>query len=54
MKATKYIVIDEEGPLRVFHSIEEANNFLQPGWRIEAVEYQVKTFSLDDFEPAPF
>jgi hypothetical protein len=54
MKATKYIVIDEDGPLRVFHTIEEANNFLQPGWTIKVIEYKVKVFSLDDFEPAPF
>ena len=54
MNAKKYIVIDEDGPLRVFQSMEEANQFLQPGWSIEVVEYKVKVFSLDDFEPAPF
>lgn len=54
MKVNKYVVIDEDGPLRVFNTLEEANGFLQPGWTIKIVEHFVKVFSLDDCEPAPF
>jgi hypothetical protein len=31
----KYIVCDEDGPIRVFYSKEEAQKFLQKGWTIK-------------------
>jgi len=48
---TKYIVHDEFGPIRVFDTLEESNQFLQEGWWLEIVTVPKKVYK---FEDAPF
>jgi hypothetical protein len=48
---TKYLVADEEGPLRAFYDRSEAERFAQPGWTIKEVRevrYQPKPPSYED------
>lgn len=60
MSKYKYIVCDEDGPIRVFHDKQEANNFLQKDWTIQAVRVpQVvkvakKVVDFTQFEEALF
>jgi hypothetical protein len=47
----KYLVADEDGPLRSFYSRSEAEHFAQPGWTIKEVRevrYQPKPPSYED------
>lgn len=50
----KYIVCDEDGPIRVFYSKEEANNFLQKDWTIQVVKVAKKVVDFTQFETALF
>jgi hypothetical protein len=50
----KYIVCDEDGPLRVFTYKDEANRFLQEGWYIQVVKVPKKVIDFTQFEPALF
>lgn len=50
----KYIVCDEDGPIRVFHSKGEANKFLQEGWYIQVVRVAKKVVDFSQFEEALF
>jgi len=50
----KYIVCDEDGPIRVFYSKEEANNFLQKDWTIQVVKVAKKIVDFTQFEDALF
>ena len=51
---TKYIVCDEFGPIRVFPSKEEAEQFLQEGWSVIVEKTPMTRIDLDKFEEAPF
>jgi hypothetical protein len=51
MSKYKYIVCDEDGPIRVFHDKQEANKFLQDDWWVEVVKIPKKVYK---FEDAPF
>jgi hypothetical protein len=50
----KYTVCDEDGPLRVFDSKEEANKFLQKDWYIQVVKIAKKVVDFTQFEEALF
>ena len=54
MKKYKYIVCDEDGPIRVFYSKEEAQNFLQKDWTIQVVKIGKPPINFNDFEEALF
>lgn len=54
MSKYKYIVCDEDGPIRVFHSKQEANNFRQNDWVIQVVKVGKKTIDFTQFETALF
>ena len=54
MKKYKYIVCDELGPLRVFYSKKEAQNFLQKDWTIQVVKIGKTPINFNDFEEALF
>lgn len=38
----RYEVNDEDGPLRTFYTRQEAEQFLQPGWRIVVLPKPMK------------
>ena len=50
----KYIVCDEDGPIRVFHSKKEAHSFLQDDWTIQVVKVGKKAVDFTQFEDALF
>ena len=54
MSRYKYIVCDEDGPIRVFHDKEEANKFLQDGWTIQVIKVEKKPMNFTQFEDALF
>jgi hypothetical protein len=54
MKKFKYIVCDEDGPIRVFYDKESAQKFLQPGWTIKTEQLGKTLIPLKSFEEAPF
>jgi hypothetical protein len=54
MSKYKYIVCDEDGPIRVFHDKQEANKFLQDGWYIQVVKVGKKVVDFTQFERALF
>ena len=54
MAKYKYIVCDEDGPIRVFHSKQEANSFLQDDWTIQVVKVGKKAIDFTQFEDALF
>lgn len=54
MSKYKYIVCDEDGPIRVFHDKQEANKFLQDDWYIQVVKVAKKVVDFTQFEPALF
>lgn len=54
MSKYKYIVCDEDGPIRVFHDKQEANNFRQEDWVIQVVKVGKKPVDFTQFEEALF
>lgn len=54
MSKYKYIVCDEDGPIRVFHSKQEANNFRQDNWVIQVVKVGKKVIDFTQFKDALF
>lgn len=48
---TKYLVADEDGPIRSFYDPNEALRFAQPGWtitEIKEVRYEPKKPTYDE------
>ena len=54
MSKYKYIVCDEDGPIRVFHSKQEATKFLQDDWTVQVVKVGKKCIDFTQFEDALF
>ena len=54
MKKYKYIVCDEDGPIRVFYDKKEAVAFLQQDWTIQTIKTGKKPVDFNTFEEAPF
>ena len=54
MKKYKYLVCDEDGPLRMFYDKQEAIDFLQDGWTIVIVKLGKDPINMNDFEEALF
>ena len=54
MSKYKYIVCDEDGPIRVFHDKQEAENFRQEHWVIQVVKVGKKPVDFAQFKEALF
>ena len=54
MSKYKYIVCDEDGPIRVFHDKQEATKFAQDDWTIQVVRVAKKVVDFTQFEEALF
>ena len=54
MSKYKYIVCDEDGPIRVFYDKQEAENFRQEDWVIQVVKVGKKPVDFTQFKEALF
>lgn len=54
MKKYKYIVCDEDGPIRIFYDKKEAVAFLQQDWTIQTIKIEKKVIDFKQFEDALF